>query len=135
MAEIKLRIDFDDDRYIGHGRIQLLEMIGKHGSIAKAAKAMGMSYKRAWYLIDEFNDMFASPLVERRHGGRGGGAARLTPFGERLVREYRTMESSAIEVFAPQLRMIKKRLRKDGDTRSEPAARKRRASTTRPPKS
>jgi hypothetical protein len=53
MTTIKICIDFDDDRYIGHGRIQLLELIGEHGSIAKAAKAMGMSYKRAWYLMDD----------------------------------------------------------------------------------
>jgi hypothetical protein len=46
---IKIRIDFDDDRYIGHCRIQLLELIGQHGSITRAAKAMEMSYKRAWY--------------------------------------------------------------------------------------
>src|SRR5204862_449749 len=89
MGIIKLRIDFDDERYIGHGRIQLLELIGVHGSIAQAAKAMNMSYKRAWYLMDEFNSMFADPLIERQHGGRGGGAAKLTPFGADLVRQYR----------------------------------------------
>ncbi len=131
MIEIKLRIDFDDDRYIGHGRIQLLELIGEHGSIARAAKAMQMSYKRAWYLIDEFNGMFAYPLVERRHGGRGGGSASLTPFGQRLVREYRTMESSALKVFAPQLRMMKKRLRKDTYTCSASSSAKRSSRRTR----
>jgi molybdate transport system regulatory protein len=52
---IKIRIDFGDGRRIGHGRIQLLELIGEHGSIARAAKAMGMSYKRAWYLMDDFS--------------------------------------------------------------------------------
>lgn len=110
MTEIKLRIDFDKERYIGHGRIQLLELIGEHGSIAQAAKAMDMSYKRAWYLMDEFNSMFADPLIERQHGGRGGGAAKLTPFGAELVRQYREMEAKALSVFAKPLASMEKHL-------------------------
>jgi len=114
MAKIKLRIDFDQDRYIGHGRIELLELIGKHGSIAKAAKAMDMSYKRAWYLIDEFSGMFAEPLIERQHGGKGGGAAHLTPFGAELVAQYREMEVKALKAFARPLAAIEKRLSSKG---------------------
>ena len=110
MTVIKIRIDFDGDRYIGHGRIQLLELIGQHGSIAKAAKAMDMSYKRAWYLMDEFNAMFADPLIERHHGGKGGGAAKLTPFGAELIRQYRDMEAKALSVFAKSLLSIEKHL-------------------------
>lgn len=110
MTVIKLRIDFDGERYIGHGRIQLLELIGEHGSIAKAAKAMDMSYKRAWYLIDGFNAMFSEPLIERHHGGKGGGAAKLTPFGAELVEQYREMEQKALSVFAKPLASIEKRL-------------------------
>jgi molybdate transport system regulatory protein len=110
MTVIKIRIDFDGDRYIGHGRVQLLELIGQHGSIAQAAKAMGMSYKRAWYLMDEFNSMFADPLIERQHGGRGGGAAKLTPFGADLVRQYRYMEAKALNAFAKPLASIEKHL-------------------------
>jgi molybdate transport system regulatory protein len=110
MAAIKIRIDFEGDRYIGHGRIQLLELIGDRGSISQAAKAMKMSYKRAWYLIDDFNSMFADPLIERHHGGRGGGAAKLTPFGAELVRQYRDMEAKALSVFAKPLASIEKHL-------------------------
>ncbi|MFT3732014.1 MAG: LysR family transcriptional regulator [Hyphomicrobium sp.] len=110
MTVVKIRIDFDGDRYIGHGRVQLLELIGQHGSIAKAAKAMDMSYKRAWYLIDEFNSMFADPLIERHHGGRGGGAAKLTPFGAELIRHYREMEAKALTVFAKPLSSIERHL-------------------------
>lgn len=72
MTRLVLRIDFDDEHYIGHGRIELLELVETHGSIAKAAKAMDMSYKRAWYLIDAFNKCFERPLVVRQHGGLGG---------------------------------------------------------------
>jgi molybdate transport system regulatory protein len=110
MAVIKIRIDFDGDRYIGHGRIQLLELIGQRGSIAQAAKAMEMSYKRAWYLMDEFNGMFAKPLIERQHGGKGGGAAKLTPFGAELVRQYRDMEAKSLNVFARPLASMEKHL-------------------------
>ncbi|MET0408091.1 MAG: winged helix-turn-helix domain-containing protein [Hyphomicrobium sp.] len=110
MTVIKIRIDFGAERYIGHGRIELLELIGQHGSIARAAKAMGMSYKRAWYLMDEFNSMFADPLIDRQHGGRGGGAAKLTPFGADLVRQYRYIEARALSVFAKPLASIEKHL-------------------------
>ncbi len=110
MADIKLRIDFDDEHYIGHGRIRLLELIGEHGSIAQAAKAMNMSYKRAWYLIDGFNGMFRKPLIERRHGGKGGGSAALTPFGRDLVVQYRAMEAKALDVFAKPVAAIEAHL-------------------------
>lgn len=110
MASIKLRIDFDDERYIGHGRIQLLELIGEHGSIAQAAKAMNMSYKRAWYLIDGFSAMFSEPLIERHHGGKGGGSARLTPFGRDLLKQYREMEAKAQRVFEKPLAGLQAKL-------------------------
>jgi molybdate transport system regulatory protein len=105
MTRIRLRIDFDRDRYIGHGRIELLELIGRHGSIAQAAKAMGMSY-----LIDEFNSLFIEPLIARQHGGKGGGSASLTPFGERLVDEYRAMEAKAVSVFAEPITFFESHL-------------------------
>ncbi len=117
MTRIRLRIDFDGQRYIGHGRIELLELIGRHGSISKAAQAMGMSYKRAWYLIDGFNSLFREPLIERQHGGRGGGSAMLTPFGERVVAEYRAMEAKALEVFAGPVGLLEEKLAKSTEPR------------------
>jgi molybdate transport system regulatory protein len=110
MTRIRLRIDFDGENYIGHGRIELLELIGRHGSISQAAKAMSMSYKRAWYLIDGFNAMFREPLIERQHGGKGGGSATLTPFGERVVCEYRAMEAKALQVFSEPVRFLEEKL-------------------------
>ncbi len=110
MTRVVLRIDFDEERYLGHGRIELLELIGQHGSIAKAAKAMGMSYKRAWYLADSINSTFATPLVERQHGGKGGGSARLTKLGEIVVRDYRAMEQQALKTFGKQLKAMEKQL-------------------------
>ena len=110
MTRIVLRIDFDEHRYLGHGRIELLELIGQHGSISKAAKAMGMSYKRAWYLAESINSRFASPVVERQHGGKGGGSARLTKLGETIVHDYRAMEEQALKTFAKSLKAMEKQL-------------------------
>jgi molybdate transport system regulatory protein len=109
-TSIKIRIDFDDGRHIGHGRIQLLELIGEHGSIMQAAKAMGMSYKRAWYLMDEFGAMFAERLIQRRHGGPGGGSATLTPFGSKLVTAYREMERATFDLCVGRLKPFEKLL-------------------------
>ncbi len=122
MTRIRLRIDFDGENYIGHGRIELLELIGQHGSISKAAQAMSMSYKRAWYLIDGFNAMFREPLIERQHGGKGGGSAKLTPFGERVVAEYRAMEAKAMTVFAEPLDFLENKLAKASPRRKKQGA-------------
>ncbi len=119
MTRIRLRIDFDSDRYIGHGRIELLELIGHHGSISKAAQAMDMSYKRAWYLIDGFSAMFREPLIERQHGGKGGGSATITPFGMRVVAEYRAMEAKALTAFAEQVAFLEAKLAKPSAARAK----------------
>lgn len=122
MTRIRLRIDFDGETYIGHGRIELLELIGRHGSIAKAAQAMGMSYKRAWYLIDGFSAMFREPLIERQHGGKGGGSATITPFGLRVVEEYRAMEAKALTVFAGPVGFLEASLAKPVTASAKPRA-------------
>ena len=112
MTRLVLRLDFDQERYIGHGRIQLLELIGRHGSIAQAAKAMDMSYKRAWYLLDAFSDCFSEPLIVRQHGGKGGGSAQLTEFGRDVVERYRRMEALASKAIARELAPVEARLAK-----------------------
>lgn len=102
MARITLRIDFGG-RHIGHGKIRLLELIATHGSISRAAREMGMSYRRAWLLADAVNTMFDERTLETRHGGPGGGEARLTPFGTRLVARYRAIEAETARAFAADL--------------------------------
>lgn len=111
MTRVILRIDFDDGRYVGHGRIELMELIEEHGSIAQAAKAMGMSYKRAWYLADSINETFGQPLIERRHGGSGGGSAQLSDFGRKVVRAYREMEKKSLKAFSKPLKIMESGLR------------------------
>lgn len=93
MTRVTIRIDFDGGRHLGHGKIRLLELIDEHGSISSAARAMGMSYRRAWLLADEANRMFAQPLFATRLGGRGGGQAQLTEFGRKVIDLYRVMQS------------------------------------------
>lgn len=72
----------------GDGRIELLREIQKHGSISKAAKAMKMSYKKAWRLVDEMNKHSKKPLVEQQIGGKGGGGTVLSEAGENAIRIY-----------------------------------------------
>jgi molybdate transport system regulatory protein len=94
-AAISVRIDFPEGNRIGPGKVRLLETIGETGSISAAGRAMGMSYKRAWSLVDELNRMFTEPLVASRHGGAQGGGAELTPFGRSVVEAYRAVETEA----------------------------------------
>lgn len=73
---------------MGWGRVELLERIGKYGSIAAAARSMNMSYRNAWLEVDEMNRLAPTPLVEKETGGVGGGNARLTAEGQRIIEEY-----------------------------------------------
>lgn len=115
-ARITIRLDFGRDGQgkniqLGHGKIRLLELIGEHGSISQAARAMKMSYRRAWLLMDEVNSMFAEPVIETRPGGKGGGHARLTDFGQGVVGLYRRIESEAEGKFAADMGRLEERLR------------------------
>ena len=76
---------------IGPGKIELLRRIGKEQSIAAAARAMGMSYRRAWLLVDEMNRMLKGPVVAKWQGGTSRGGASLTALGEKLVHSYDAM--------------------------------------------
>jgi molybdate transport system regulatory protein len=93
MARVSLRIGFGGDQALGPGKVRLLETIAETGSISAAGRAMAMSYRRAWMLVDELNHMFTEPLVEARPGGKDGGGTSLTPTGEDVVRRYRTIEA------------------------------------------
>jgi molybdate transport system regulatory protein len=77
----------------GPGKIELLRKLGEGHSISSAARTLGMSYKRAWALVDTLNRGFSSPIVETSSGGKGGGGAHLTPLGEELVARYLALEA------------------------------------------
>jgi molybdate transport system regulatory protein len=92
---LSLRIYFDKKTRLGPGKAELLELIATHGSISAAGRAMEMSYRRAWKLVEELNTMFSAPLVTARTGGAGGGRAELTPAGAEVLRLYRAIEAHA----------------------------------------
>ena len=88
----RIRIGFPQQRQLGPGKIALLEAIGRTGSIAAAGREMGMSYRRAWLLIDAANKMFKRPLVVVSLGGQHGGGTQLTDFGRALIAAYQRIE-------------------------------------------
>ena len=85
MPSLSLRIDLDGGERIGPGKIALLKAVGETGSISAAGRALHMSYRRAWRLIEELNTCFKTPLVTAQTGGRSGGGAALTPLGKSVI--------------------------------------------------
>src|SRR6476469_6096384 len=100
---LHLRVVLDGAVAMGPGKVELLEGIAETGSIAAAGRRMGMSYKRAWMLVEEMNTMFAGPLVDAAKGGAGGGGAALTPLGQRMLGAYRGLETAAVKAGAREL--------------------------------
>ena len=109
-ATLRLRLGGDDGPALGPGKVALLEGIESSGSIAAAARAMGMAYRRAWLLVRSLNDGCGAPVVETVRGGRGRGGAVLTPLGVELVRGYRRMEARTREAIAAEVRELEARL-------------------------
>ena len=93
---VRLRVHIDGELAIGPGRIELLEHIERTGSLASAARAMHMSYRRAWLLMRSLNAALRAPALESAKGGRHGGGAALTSSGRALVRAYRRTEAECL---------------------------------------
>jgi molybdate transport system regulatory protein len=89
---------------IGPGKAELVERIADTGSISAAARAMGMSYRRAWQLVEAMNRACREPVVVTAIGGKRGGGAEVTPFGRQLVRRFRAMERKASAAIAADLK-------------------------------
>lgn len=102
-----LRITLSDTFYIGPGRADLLELIAETGSISEAAKRMGMSYKRAWGLVQALNEGFGKALVETARGGAAQGGALLTPLGEEVLARYRAMEKATEAAIADDVAALR----------------------------
>lgn len=102
---------------MGPGKAELIERIGQTGSISAAAREMGMSYRRAWQLVESLNATFREPVITTAIGGSRGGGARVTPMGERLVALFRAMEGRASAAIAADLRRFEAHLRKPGRRR------------------
>ena len=93
---------------MGPGKAELIERIASTGSISAAARAMGMSYRRAWQLVEALNKDYRERVVATAAGGPRGGGARVTPFGLRVLAEYRAMEEKASAAIAGELRRFKR---------------------------
>ena len=110
-TQVSIRVDLDSGGRIGPGKIALLEAIRSTGSISAAARSIGMSYRRAWLLVDEINQTLREPAVKAETGGVRGGGAVVTPVGERIVDLYRLIESQARTAAGEEFRAIGKLIR------------------------
>lgn len=109
-ARLTLRIDLGagPDRRIGPGKIALLRAIRAHRSISAAGRSLGMSYRRAWLLVDAMNRLFRDPVVSAAAGGKAGGGAQLTALGERVVQAYAEIELAASRAAGPTLESLER---------------------------
>ena len=105
-----LRVELSEGAYIGPGRADLLERIAQTGSIAAAGKSMGMSYKRAWSLVQALNEGFRTPLVDASRGGSGQGGAHLTVTGQAVLAHYRTMQDKTRAAIADDVAALRQLL-------------------------
>lgn len=90
--KFRLWIYTGDDKFLGPGRVELLERIHRTGSIQKAAAEMSMSYRQAWQMVKEINERAKQPLVQKHLGGKGGGGADITEAGLRAIAEYNRLQ-------------------------------------------
>jgi molybdate transport system regulatory protein len=104
-ARLTFRIDFEGGR-LGHGKVELLEHIARSGSLSAAARAMDMSYRRAWQLLAAMNAMFDVPVTVTHPGRNTSGATEVTPFGARLIADYRRLEARLVKAAAPTIERI-----------------------------
>lgn len=107
-ARFRLRIGDDPEGSLGPGKVALLEAIGETGSISAAGRKLGMSYRRAWLLVDALNRAFNQPLVTTVTGGREGGGSALTSAGGDVVRRYRRIEAMATAATAKEIDALQK---------------------------
>ena len=105
-VQFRLRFSRGDDIAVGPGKVDLLEAIEASGSISGAARSLGMSYRRAWLLVDTMNRCFRAPLVEAEAGGKRGGGARLTRLGAEVITRYRRIERDAARAGAADIRAL-----------------------------
>jgi molybdate transport system regulatory protein len=130
-VRLTLRVDFGADRAIGPGKVLLLEAIRDTGSISQAGRSLGMSYRRAWLLVDDMNRCFREPVVTAQPGGSQGGGAALTAFGETVVLRYRTIETEATAATKPQLHDLEAAVRESKRSAGKPRKTSIRAGTAR----
>ena len=107
----RIRVITGERVALGPGKVSLLEEIDRSGSISKAARELGLSYRRAWILVDTMNKSFRSSLVKGSVGGKKGGGACLTPLGRKMAKTYREMESKAKLIIRSDWKIIQRSLK------------------------
>jgi len=106
VLRFRMRVTRGEAIAVGPGKVAVLEAVDRTGSITAAARSLGMSYRRAWLLVDELNRALREPAVESAKGGERGGASRLTPLGRRLVELYRRIEREAAAACRADIRAL-----------------------------
>ena len=109
-ATLRIRITWGENIAIGQGKADLLEAIVRSGSISAAARALGMSYRKAWLLVDEMNQCFRSPVVVTAKGGTRGGGAQVTTLGLEALARFRKIQAQAAEAIAPEVEAFRTHL-------------------------
>lgn len=104
---VRPRVYIGDEIALGPGKIDLLRQVAETHSIAGAARALGVPYKRAWLLVDSLNQGFGRPVVETATGGKGGGGAIVTPLGQQLLKCYSALESRINSASAKELEALR----------------------------
>jgi molybdate transport system regulatory protein len=117
-TRLSIRVDLASGERIGPGKIALLEAIAQTGSISGAARQLGMSYRRAWLLVEAINEALREPAVSAATGGQHGGGAMLTPTGERIVDLYRAIEGHAHTSASEEFRALSRIARKGAKSRA-----------------
>lgn len=112
---LRIRLVFHGDVMLGPGKADLLALIRDEGSISAAGRRMGMSWKRAWTLVDELNHIFRAPLVEAARGGAAGGGAHLTETGHEVLALYRKLEERLAEEGGAELQALAALVREADD--------------------
>jgi molybdate transport system regulatory protein len=113
VAQFRLRVKYGDQVAIGPGKIAILEAIAETGSISAAGRKIGMSYRRAWLLVDQMNQYFREPVVVAATGGAQGGGTALTTMGLEVIALYRSIEQQAQAQSATLLERLKDKVRSD----------------------
>jgi len=109
----RLRVVIEPDVAIGPGKADLLEAIRDTGSISAAGRKLGMSYRRAWLLVDELNQHLGAPVVAAVTGGAKGGGAALTRTGEEVLTRYRAMEAACRTAIAADVQALRNLIKRN----------------------
>ncbi len=109
-VRLMVRVAFGRRGALGPGKMRLLEMIDEHGSITAACKEMGMSYRRAWLLVEGLKQAFRERVLATQQGGVAGGGCRLTPYGRSILKRYRALERVARDAVHDELHELEKEL-------------------------